>query len=181
MGASTSFYVDFHNIQIQFAGKVRPVTVIKSGPLKPRILHERRNHKKNCKKLTSVHKVDPLEYVVVAVNIPCPSGTVYETDVLTRAKFAYVPVKKLQHKILKKREYHTNCSKKVSTNGISIDAFFKSGFLLDAIINYNQEKDEHIWGTLCYKTVLIAEFITEREIWKHYTELPGGFLARIDH
>jgi len=178
--ASTSFYVDFHKIEIRFAGSARLVNVIKSGRLKPRILHERRNHKKNCQESVSRNKIDPLEYVVVAINIQCPSGIVYETDFLSQAKFAYVPVKKVQNKILKKREYHTNCSKTVSTNGMNVDAFFKSGFLLDAIINYNEEKEEHIWGTVCYNTVLSAEFITEREIWKQYSELPGGFLARIE-
>merc|ERR1712130_503147 len=75
--ASTSFYVDFHEIKIKFAGSLQLANVIKSGPLKPRILHERRNHARNCQQSTSVNKVDPLEYLVVAINIPCPPGTVY--------------------------------------------------------------------------------------------------------
>ena len=121
-----------------------------------------KNSKKE-KKRSSPHQLSllPFEFAVVAVNIPCTSDMIYETDFLARCLLLHVPITLdtyIPHRIYSVSNPCQGTSKR------------------------KQPEHEHIlqWEKQKKTILASASFLTEMEVWDYYMELPGHCLVLSD-
>jgi len=116
--------------------------------------------------------LEPLEFAIVLVSIPCTSDIVYETDFLCHVDSFHVPF------FMKEQ---IPCQK------LSDHSTLYASFLAEIPKKYEQQdqvslRDPYplLWHSVTKKGVINAKFMNEKDVWNHYTELPGGCLSRVN-
>lgn len=108
--------------------------------------------------------LNPLEFAIVAVNVPCTPDMIYETDFLSRSLVAHVPTMLNCYTPLHKE----NSQYVQDMNDIQNNPSSK------------RKSSDMKWVKETRRTLTTATFLTEMEFWDYYMQLPGGCLALSD-
>uniref|UniRef100_A0A7S4IK14 F-box domain-containing protein n=1 Tax=Odontella aurita TaxID=265563 RepID=A0A7S4IK14_9STRA len=115
----------------------------------------------------------PLEFVVVSVHVPCPNDMTNETDFLTRALRVHVPAR------LRTKSERISAAENFIDDPIQSDV--NCGEIKKASETHEEGQSALAYAAAVTLTSLAcASFISEQDVWKHYTELPGGCLTLTD-